>query len=430
MAVFSTSWDITMSNKRINVLSLFSGCGGLDLGFEGDFSVHAKSVNPTIHSDLTGTPDSRGWIRLPPTGFRTVFANDIFPGARKAWISYFSTRGHSAEEFHLASIVDLVRMHSETDNVFPKVDVVTGGFPCQDFSVSGKRSGFDSHRDHTGEISRASSPTEESRGKLYMWMKQVIEVVRPKVFVAENVKGLVSLSDVKKIIESDFRSIGSGYDVVEARVLKAQRYGIPQSRERVIFLGFDREALTDEARRNLSRSLINPDFDPYPPPTHGAAPDGQACDDTKPLVTVGDYLCDLPEPDQSEDLSQRTYSKAKWYGRHCQGQNEVNLSDIGPTIRAEHHGNIEFRRLATEHGGNYIRELKSGKGERRLTVRECARLQTFPDDYSFVVDRQRGSELRISGSEAYRMIGNAVPPLLGYHLARRLREIWPLFFHS
>ena len=114
-------------------------------------------------------------------------------------------------------------------------------------------------------------------------------------------------------------------------------------------------------------------------------------------------------------------------GRHCQGQTEINLDSIGPTIRSEHHGNIEYRRLSADHGGKYAEELAAGKPERRLTIRECARIQTFPDNYQFVLPARKG-EHSVSASDAYKLIGNAVPPLLAYHIARRLEENWTLYF--
>ncbi|MDE6982421.1 MAG: DNA cytosine methyltransferase, partial [Lachnospiraceae bacterium] len=100
---------------------------------------------------------------------------------------------------------------------------------------------------------------------------------------------------------------------------------------------------------------------------------------------------------------------------------------LAPTIRSEHHGNIEFRRLSKEHGGKHRTELKQGLNERRLSVRECARIQTFPDEYQFVIPALNGNK-SVSGSEAYKIIGNAVPPLLGYHIAKRLEENWNLYF--
>jgi DNA (cytosine-5)-methyltransferase 1 len=146
-------------------------------------------------------------------------------------------------------------------------------------------------------------------------------------------------------------------------------------------------------------------------------------------VKIATVLAGLYEPEDSEDISHQKYSKAKYMGKHCQGQAEVNLVGIGPTIRSEHHGNIEFRRLSAEHGGRYAEELSRGLSERRLSVRECARIQTFPDDFDCVMPAKNGQK-RVTASEAYKLIGNAVPPLLGYHIAKRLEKNWDLYFGS
>ncbi len=412
--------------KDLKLLSLFSGCGGMDLGFEGDFNVLSHSVNEDIHPDWIKRKTLSNWIRLPATRFKTVFANDIMSAARAAWVSFFRARGNSEEDFMLESIVDLVKRHKKGEKVFPVTDVVIGGFPCQDFSVAGKRNGFNSHKAHHGGLLKDSTePTDENRGKLYMWMREVINITRPKVFIAENVKGLVSLADAKKIIENDFRSIGGGgYLVIDAQVLFAPDYGVPQTRERVFFIGFKKSAMTKEAIKVLSKAEISSKYAPYPIKTHGKNENGR-----KPYVTVGQALAGLLEPDEANDLAQKGHSKAKWYGDHCQGQAEVDLNGLGPTIRAEHHGNIEFRRLSVKHGGRYQSELKNGLIERRLTVRECARIQTFPDNFEFVrKSNGNGDGYAMTSSDGYRVVGNAVPPLLAFHVAWRLQEIWPKLF--
>lgn len=412
--------------KDLRVLSLFSGCGGMDLGFEGGFDVLSESINPALHPEWLPLEDRKEWVTLPSTRFKTVFSNDILPFAKAAWGPFFEKKGNAPSSYFVESVVDLVKKSRAGDFSFPEADVVTGGFPCQDFSVAGKRKGFSSHKAHHGnKLLDLDNPTEENRGKLYMWMRHVVDIVRPKVFIAENVKGLVSLSNVKQIIENDFRTIGSGYLVMDAKVLYAPDFGVPQTRERVIFIGLRRDCLTGEALSELGKKNIPQEFNPYPFPTHGENGDGSFL----PYVTVGQCLKGLVEPEFSKDLSQRTYSKAKYYGKHCQGQKEVDLNRPGPTIRAEHHGNIEFRRLSEEHGGKHVEELRKGTKERRLSVRECARIQTFPDDFEFVRPKNvLGDAFKINGSEGYKVIGNAVPPLLAYHIAWRLQELWGKLF--
>lgn len=414
-----------MYAKTLNVLSLFSGCGGMDLGFEGSFNVLSGSVNkekhPGIFMDM-----KNGWTYLETTRFRTVFANDIRPSAKAAWCRFFSERGTPAETYHIGSIVDLVERHRCGGKVFPeKVDVITGGFPCQDFSVAGKRKGFSSETSHDGNKLQGDTPTEKNRGQLYMLMREVISITEPKVFVAENVKGLMSLADAKQVIESDFSSVcDGGYAVVPARVLNAANFGVPQNRERVIFIGFKKSALNKRALRCLQMDNIPEEYSPYPLPTHYIK---ETEDGLQKCLTVGEALSMLDEPEDSGDADQQRYSGAKYMGPSCQGQQEVRMDGIAPTIRSEHHGNIEFRRLSIEHGGKIRNELDTGLKERRLTVRECARLQTFPDDYHFVMPGGDGYG-RLSASEAYKLIGNAVPPLLAYHIAKRLEGNWDLYF--
>lgn len=405
----------------MKLLSLFSGCGGMDIGFEGNFLCLKKSINKNLHPEWIKATYG-DWVQVTPTKFNTVFANDIRPDAKAAWVSYFEKRKANANDiYHLESIVDLVKRAKSDEDVFPDdIDIVTGGFPCQDFSIAGKRLGFNSHKSHLGVTLNNDEPSVENRGQLYIWMREVISLTSPKLFIAENVKGLTNLKDAKKVIEHDFSEAGNGgYIVVPAKVLYAPDYGVPQSRERVFFFGFKKSALTFGARKALSQSIIPKQYDPYPVKTHG--------ENLYPVVTCEDAFVGLTEPDESSDISQTKYSKAKYMGSHCQGQTEVKLDSVGPTIRSEHHGNIEFRRLSAEHGGKYIEELEQGLKERRLTIRECARIQTFPDDYQFIL-KKTAQNKSVSSSDAYKIIGNAVPCVLAYNIAKTIESKWLMYF--
>ena len=342
-----TKIDNTVDVKEIHnkdniykVISLFSGCGGMDLGFRGDFKVFGKyyEKNP----------------------YEIVFANDI---VQKACDTY-------KHNFGKESLCKDIR-EIECSKL-PKADIVVGGFPCQDFSLAGKRRGLSA-----------------DRGRLYLEMKRVIEYVKPKAFVAENVDGIrkskggQDSSALDKIIE-DFKSIG--YKVVY-NVLNASDYGVPQNRVRVIIVGI---------RNDIKKEMK------YPQITYGDKVN-------KPYFTSREAIDDLWDMIGKTNIKNHTnkdYSKAKFYpGRKLQGNNKIPADRPSPTIRAEHHGNIEA----------HYRSCNQDNPEdmqywRRLSVRECARLQSFPDDFEFPV----------SSSDAYRQIGNAVPPILGWNIARAL----------
>ena len=315
--------------RDINIVSLFSGCGGMDLGFEGNFVVPYKSV-ASKPEWISSTINER-WVRLNPTRFKLIFANDILREAAITWTANMSKHGYSSSMYHTASIVDLVKRHDEYGDVFPSnVDVVIGGFPCQDFSVAGKRRGFDSHRSHNGTIRLEEQPSEETRGKLYFWMKRVIDITKPKIFIAENVKGLANLGDIKDIIQSDFASADNdGYIVLPPQILHAANYGVPESRERVFFIGVRRSCLKAGIAEQLTSKRVSPNIYPYPKPTHNCTLNNN---ELLPPVVLRDIFQELCEPNDSCDASHLFYSKAKYMGAHCQGQKEVYLDKIAPTI--------------------------------------------------------------------------------------------------
>jgi DNA (cytosine-5)-methyltransferase 1 len=412
---------------KLNLASLFSGCGGMDLGFEGGIQAH-KSWLASDELNHYKKFNRNNYTTLDSLNFETIFACDVNHKAKVAWDHYFGKHRNISSIFEVKSIVDVVKEIRCGDRKFSHhIDVVTGGFPCNDFSVAGKRLGFNSDKSHQGNkklLQGEDDPTAENRGMLYYWMREFISLVKPKVFYAENVKGLVSLGDAKEIITNDFASInGSSYFVLPVKVLKAINFGIPQTRERVIFIGINKDYLHASVKKHIEKfGTLPEELDLYPTPSHGIS--DLLNSQLRQISNSKSAFEGLIEPELSNDLSQQSYSKAKYFEKKMQGGAEVNLAKPGPTIRAEHHGNIEFRRLSRENGGKNTEELDLSLPQRRLSVRECARLQTFPDDYDFVIPKA------LSASDGYRLIGNAVPPLLAYRLGQRLQEVWEDVFIS
>ena len=345
------------TNHKYKVLSLFSGMGGMDVGFAEQVVVHKNSVQVDyIHTENV-VPDFVNLKRLP---FETVFQNDILPEAKRIC----ELNGWSpGDNYQLKDVRDLLR----DGFAFPAADVITGGFPCQDFSHAGKRQGFDSNR-----------------GNLYQSYVELVRRIRPIMFVAENVNGLLTMpgDPIKKIIE-DFSAVG--YEV-KYQLIKCEEFGIPQTRWRVIIMGLRLDKKGSLPSDWTAWNLIT---------------------ENKRACHIGHYFRHLAEPEESDDPAQQIYSKAALLAKG-QGQKEVGMNEFGPTMRAEHHGNIEFRRLT---GG----KNEPGLPQRRLTVREAALIQTFPPQ-CILTDAKKSSK-------AYKPIGNAVPPLLGYLIARKVQQI-------
>ncbi|MBU3907490.1 MAG: DNA cytosine methyltransferase [Nanoarchaeota archaeon] len=259
----------------------------------------------------------------------------------------------------------------------PEADVVIGGFPCQGFSIANP------YRN-----------TKDSRNKLYLELKRIIRDKKPKYFIAENVTGLCSLGGykdkkdkkehkgivLKKILKELEKANEMGYHI-EFKILNSADFGVPQIRRRAIILG---------TRKDISTKLKHPN----------------------PILskeewkTVGEALGGLPEqPDKKGDKEQKEFNNHIGTGHRVKinnymGNRPTNLNKPSPTIVGRGGGT----------GGPVI--IPHPNGKRRMTVRETARLQSFPDDFIF-----EGSV-----TSQYRQIGNAVPWLLAFYIAKMLPE--------
>jgi DNA (cytosine-5)-methyltransferase 1 len=314
------------------VVSLFSGCGGLDLGLHGDFT-------------FLGQKYSRN-------SFEIIYANDINKAATETF----------KHNFPGVPVVndDITLVLKGEDSLPESAELVVGGFPCQDFSLAGKRQGLN-----------------VKRGQLYLSMVETVRRLQPKVFLAENVKGLLLWEKglAVETIMADFAELGYR---VKYKLLNTADFGVPETRERVIIVGV--------------RGDVEKDFE-WPAATHSKTPEK---DGLLPWVTLRDAIGDLEEQAVHDTLPNPGYSKAKMFPG-TQGNRITSADKPGPTMRAEHHGNIEFHYL----------------GHRRLSAREAARIQSFPDDFVFVK----------STTDAYRQVGNAVAPVFGWHLAKAVEKV-------
>ena len=310
----------------MNIVSLFCGAGGLDLGF-----IHA--------------------------GHKIIWANDIYEDAVATY------------ERNIGAHVDTRDISAIKSTEIENGEVIVGGFPCQGFSVA-----------------NWTRSVNDERNKLYREMVRVISDKKPKFFVAENVKGLVSLAkgEVLRNIISDFSNTGFK---VYWKVLNCADYGVPQTRQRLIIFGIREDVHTG-----------TPVFPPKP--THHDPRTLPLENGSKEWVNVGRAVSHFPDPDSPNDIPNHKYSKYKLRFNGHLGHRFIDPEKPAPTVTGR----------GDERGGVVV--LHHPSNERRMSARELAAVQSFPDDYVF----------EGNNSSVYRQIANAVPPLLGKAIGTMLMQ--------
>lgn len=331
-----------VKTAKPRVISLFGGCGGLDLGF------HKQ-------------------------GYDVVWANDHDEWADK-------TYRHNLGDVMVCK--DVEKINPYKDKSIPKCDLILGGFPCQDFSVIWKRPGLNG-----------------DRGNLYKSFLRFVDAKKPKAFIAENVKGLLSANNyqaIKKII-NDFENIEPGY-LVKIKLYNFADYGVSQFRERVLIVGI----------------RLDTGFNfKHPKPTHGPKA-------KKPYVTASEALKGVEKVkynNEKMNVSRKTIEMLKLIP---EGGNFADVPSDHPlyvkgmishVYRRIHRAEPAKTIIAAGGGGTWGYHYPE---PRPLTNRERARLQTFPDNFEFLG----------SPAEVRRQIGNAVPP---QGVAALAKALLPLF---
>ena len=304
----------------MKIVSLFSGAGGLDLGFK-------------------------------MAGHKIIWANDVY------------SDGVETYKANIGNHIICEDIFAVNEKDVPDCDIIIGGFPCQGFSVANTKRN-----------------ANDERNKLYKQLMRIINAKQPKFFLAENVKGIFSLAkgEVLKMILSDLKNMGY---LVQAKVLNAADYGVPQLRQRVFIIGV----------RNDIKYSYN-----YPLPTYSA--DGS--NGLPKWINVGDALSILPDPDEPNNVPNHDYSKYKLRFNGYIGHRMIDPLKPAPTVTAR----------GDDNGGVVV--LHHPNNKRRMSCRELATVQSFPVDYVFHGTR----------SSVYRQIGNAVPPLLAYAVAKQFND--------
>lgn len=314
------------------VVSLFSGCGGCDQGIVGDFIFNKKKYE-----------------RLP---YELVYAMDIDQKALNTHKLNFT-----CDEVRCADICEV-----DTSEI-PACDIVIGGFPCQSFST----------------VNPTKDPFDD-RANLYKQMVRVIQDKQPLAFIAENVKGLMTLhkGEIFKNVREAFED--AGY-ILSFKLLNAADYGVPQKRERVILVGF--------------RKDLNLQYE-FPEATNAG--------NWMPLSIA---VPKLAIEEKKYYFSQRAVEGMKNAKPNMKRGLWQSLNEPCLTVTS-HLAKVSLNSRDPVLLVNPEKELY-----RRFTPREAARIQSFPDEFQFA-----GSE-----TDAYRQIGNAVPPVLFWHVTKQIAKM-------
>lgn len=315
----------------LKVVSLFSGCGGCDLGLVGGFTFNKKYYD-----------------KLP---FELVYALDIDQKALDT---------HKLN-FNCENVVcgDICNIESSE---IPDHDVLVGGFPCQSFST----------------VNPTKDPFDD-RANLYKQMARIVKDKQPKVFIAENVKGLMTLHKGEIFAKVCAAFEEAGYKL-SFQLLNAANYGVPQKRERVILVGF--------------RNDLGIRFE-FPEETN-----------SNNWVPLSVAVPQLAIDNQKYYFSERAVQGMKNAKNNMKRGLWQNLDEPCLTITSH------LAKVSLNSRDPVLLVDPSKELYRRFTPREAARIQSFPDDFEFA-----GSE-----TNAYRQIGNAVPPVLFWHIAKKVAE--------
>ena len=343
-----------MSEQKYNVLDLFCGCGGLSLGFE-------------------------------EAGYNVLLGIDIWEDALK---TYAYNHKHSKT---LCADMSTLRGEDVKDIIGDNsVDVIIGGPPCQGFSIAGKRI------------------VNDDRNKLYKGFVRMVEYFKPKAFVMENVPNILSIGDgaVRETIINDFKSLGY---TVETKVLTASDYGVPQNRRRAVFVGLTKgnfdfdipmvaeKVTTKEALSDLPKQSIE----------DGGKYSVESTSGYQKLMRINSIGVYNHEVTQHNEQTVRIISMVPDGG---------NYKDLPKEFQKTRKVHIAWTRLNSKRPSITIdtghRHHFHYKWNRVPTVRESARIQSFPDDFIFLCSK----------TSQYKQVGNAVPPLMAKAIAEQLKK--------